>query len=377
MQLKYSEEQQMLADSAQRFTQQYYDFPQRSERLNAGSYFNSGYWQNFADLGWLGLPVSEEHGGFGGALGDLMAIQQELGAGLVQEPYLNSAILSGGLLDWAASPAQFEEWLIPLMAGEKRICLAVTEFDCRYAMSGFSTSVRQTEWGYVLDGDKPLVTDGDGADAYIVAAQSPLGVSLFIVRSDHPGVSKKTIISADDRASCSLHFDSVNLLAENRLGDEGNALELLHRYFDLGAAATCADMVGSMRSLLEITVDYAKQRSQFGQPIGKFQVLQHRMADMFMALERARSMLVLLSLAYSESDNQGGSFSQAVSASKVQINKSARYIGQQAVQIHGGIGITQELNVGHYFKRLIVNEGAFGDTRFHLKRYTQLTDSVK
>jgi len=371
MQFAYSPEQKMLVDSAQRFVRDHCDFNQRTKRLESGQSFASENWHSFAELGWTALLVSEQNNGLGAGLGDLLALQQELGAGLAMEPFVSSIVQSASLLDWLASSVQISQWLEPVMATEKRLSLAVLEPAKRYSIAQPSTSAVKTKNGYQLSGHKVHVIDGDGADGYIVSANvETQGCALFIIDANASGVSIQQERGTDDRNNCQLILDTALVGDDGLLCTSAEGAPLLTRAQDLAAAATCADMVGCMRALLDITVDYTKQRHQFGQPIGKFQVLQHRMADMFIALQRARSMLVMLVMSYDDHTHDGVSFSKAVSAAKVQINESAQFVGQQAVQIHGGIGTTDELNVSHYFKRLIVNQTIAGDSRHHLQRYS-------
>jgi len=372
MDFNYSDEQKLLIDSVERFIQDDYDFDTRRAILKSDEGFRRDLWQKFGELGWLAVPFSEEDGGLGGTAVETMIIMESFGKGLVVEPYLSTVVLAGGLLKAGGTPAQRETILPELMAGNLIMSLAYVEPTSRFNLADVSTAVREADGGFVLKGRKSVVLHGPMADKFIVTARTSGGqrdedgISLFIVDAKAPGVTRQDYPTVDGLRASELVLDDVKVTAADAVGIIGKAYPLLEKVVDEATAAVCAEAVGAMEKLHKTTLDYARTRVQFGQPIGRFQVIQHRLVDMYIAYEQAKSLAIMANL---KLDAPREERRRAISAAKVQIGKSARFVGQQAVQLHGGMGMTDELNVGHYFKRLTMIETLFGNTDYHLKRY--------
>jgi len=374
MDFSLSQEQQMLQDSVAKFVQNDYDFDTRMATVNSDANFNQDFWNLFAELGWLMVPFSEEDGGMGGGAADVMVLMEEFGKGMLMEPYLANVILAGGLLAKCGNESQKAN-LAEIMAGQQQWAFAYTEADSRYCLHKVSCQAEKAGDGFKLNGQKSVVFNGAAADHFVVLARTSgdsadkEGLSLFLVDANAEGVSRKAYKLQDGSNAAEVSFNNVALAGGSVLGEEGNALASVEAVIDQATLAVCAEAVGAMGVSLEKTVEYTKTRVQFGVPISKFQALQHRMADMFVEHQQAKSML-LRAVMLSEQDPAAAA--KAISAAKYRIGTAARNIGQESVQIHGGIAVTDELDVGHYFKRLTMLEMMFGNSDYHAQRYQAL-----
>jgi pimeloyl-CoA dehydrogenase small subunit len=376
MDFSLSDEQSLLKDSIERFVQNDYGFETRNKVMQADEGFSRDNWKQFAELGWLAVPFSEEDGGFGGGPIELMLMMEQIGRGLIVEPYLPSVVLAGGFLKRAGSAAQKEQYLAAIIDGSKMGAFAFAEPQGRFNLADLTTIAKKDGDGYSLSGHKAVVLGGPSADFFVVSARTSGeqrdadGISLFLVDADASGLSRRDYPTVDGLRASEVMLDNVRVGADAVLGDVDKALPLIEEVVDEGTLAVGCEAVGAMEVLYKDTVEYSKQRVQFGQPIGKFQVLQHRMVDMFMEAEQSRSLMYMAAMRLDEGYDQEAK--KAVSGFKVQVGKSGRFVGQQAVQLHGGMGMTEELAVGHYFKRLTMIDAMFGNVDHHLKRYGSL-----
>jgi len=372
MDFSFTEEQVLLRNSIQRLIQDRYSFEARKAILASDSGWSRDCWRAFAELGLLAAPFAEEHGGFGGGAIEVMIIMEEFGKGLVVEPYLQTVVLCGGLINLAGSSAQKAALLPKIASGDLILAMAYAEPQGRFNLADLVTKAEKTGDGFILNGNKAVVAAAPWADKLLVTARTSGaqrdkdGVTIFIADKNAPGISTRDYPTIDGQRASEISFENVKLGADAVLGQAGKGLALLEEAFDRAIAAQCAEAVGCMRVLTDATVEYCKTRKQFGQPIGKFQVLQHRMVDMFMECEQSLSITYMVNLKLDESE---AGRMKAASAAKVQIGKAGRFVGQQAIQLHGGMGMTDELNVGHYFKRLTMIDAQFGNVDYHLKRF--------
>lgn len=370
MDFDLTEEQRLLKDSVDRLLADAYGFDARKQIVASDEGVSRAVWAQFAELGLLGLPFSEEQGGFGGGPVETMIVMEAFGRALVVEPYLATVILGGGLIRHAGSAAQQAAILPAVAAGERRLAFAHAERQARYDLFDVATTARQDGDGWVLDGQKGLVLHGDAADTLIVSARTGgasrdhSGIGLFLVDASAPGVSRRGYPTQDGQRAAEIALTGVRVGLDAVLGDPTGALPVIEKVVDEAIAALCAEAVGAMEASLQSTVEYLKTRQQFGTPIGSFQVLQHRAAEMVVALEQARSMAMLAAMMAGSSDPRERR--AAISGAKAQIGRSARFIGQQSVQLHGGVGVTMEYQIGHYFKRLTMIDTLFGDADHHL-----------
>jgi alkylation response protein AidB-like acyl-CoA dehydrogenase len=368
MDFNYTEEQLALQDTLRRFIAKDYPFEHRRTLAKSADGFDREAWKTFADFGILALPFDEEFGGLNGNAVDTMLVMEMLGRGLALEPYVSTVVLCGGLIRDAGSAAQ-KEGLLPMIAGgELMLALAHYEAGGRYALDQIATTATATNGGWQLDGAKAVVLGAPSADKLIVSALDGKGMSLFLVDAKAPGVSLRSYPTQDGARAADVKLAGVKVGAEALIGPAGSALASVERAIDYANAALCAEAVGIMSALNEVTLEYLKTRKQFGVPIGKFQALQHRMADMAIATEQARSMAILAAVRADSAD--AAERSRAVAAAKAYVTQSARLVGQQAVQLHGGMGVVDELNVGHYFKRLTMIGLTFGDADYQLGRFS-------
>jgi alkylation response protein AidB-like acyl-CoA dehydrogenase len=356
MNFDYNEEQQLLADSVRRYLAKSYDFESR-KKIVAGKGWSAEAWAQFAQMGLTGLPVSAEHGGFGGGAVDLMGVMEALGEALVVEPYL-PLVLAVRLLDRGGSAEQ-KAFLGAVVAGKAKLALAHTEKGARFSVDGVKTRASKKGAAWVLDGEKAAIIGAPVADRLVVSARDEGGLGLYVV--DIGAVSLQAYRTMDERLAADVVLRGS---AAQRLEGGRQALE---DAIDFGAALVCAEGVGVMKFTCDTTLEYLKTRKQFGVPIGTFQALQHRMVDMVISLEQARSMACL---AASRAD--AGGDPRAISAAKIKIGDAARHISQEAVQLHGGMGMTEELKISHAFRRLTVLAREFGDTDHHLARFAAL-----
>ena len=374
MDFSFTEEQSLLQDSVQRFVQNSYEFETRQKLVKTEEGFSRDNWSSFAELGWLALPFAEESGGFGGTAVETMIMMEEFGKGLVVEPYVTTVIMAGSIIEAGGSTAQKEGVLAEIMAGTKLAAVAYVEPQARFNLADVTTSAVASDDGYTLNGFKGVVLGGPSADVMVVPARTSGeqrdrdGITLFLVDASAEGISRRDYPTIDGGRASEVTINNVSVGAGDMLGEAGAGLGLLEVGINNGILAVCAEAVGAMEVLYKTTVEYCKTREQFGQPIGKFQVLQHRMVDMFMEHEQAKSLLYMAAIRMSEDDDVAAR--KAISALKVQVGKGGRFVGQNAIQLHGGMGMTDELNVGHYFKRITAVETLFGNADFHLKQYS-------
>jgi len=371
MDFDLSEEQSLLRDSVAKLLAGSYSFEQRKAYRALPGGYSREMWRQFADLGLVALPFAEADGGMGGGPVDVMLLMEFFGRHLVLEPYLATAVLAGGCLRHGASEAQRAEWIPGLIGGDSTWALAHAERAARFDLTHVAATARREGDSWIIDAGKSLVLHGDTADRIIVSARTGpataggSGVDLFVVDAAAPGVSRRGYATQDGLRAADVVFRGVRVADSARLSAE-DGMATLQRAFDEGIAATCAEAVGTMECALEITVEYLKQRKQFGVAIGSFQALQHRAVDMLVMVEQARSMTYFATMSVAETDPAARQ--SAMSAAKVQVGRSGRYVGEQAVQLHGGIGVTEECSVGHYYRRLTLLEILFGDTHHHLGR---------
>jgi len=376
MDFSFTDEQSMLRDTVASYLADNYSFDQRRAALKAEPGWRPDVWKAFADeLGILGAAFSEEQGGLGGGYTENMVVMEELGKSLVVEPYLQTVVIGGGFLKHG-KPAGADDLIGKVIAGEAIISFAHAEPQGRYNWSDLKTTAKKDGAGYVLNGHKAVVIGAPYATHFIVTARTggnqreAQGVSVFIVETSAKGVTTRDYPTVDGFRASEVYFENVALGADALVGPEGQSLPLVEQVIDEAIAATCAEACGVLRRLHEGTLEYTKQRKQFGQPISSFQVLQHRMVDMFIQLEQSVSMTYMATIKLNEAAEDRA---KAVSAAKVQIGKACKFVGQNAIQLHGGMGMTDEMAIGHYFKRATMIEGAFGSTDHHLARYEGLS----
>jgi alkylation response protein AidB-like acyl-CoA dehydrogenase len=373
MNLTLTEIQTMLRDTVVRLVREKYDFEKRKEILRQPKGYSEALWAEFAELGLLGIEIDEKFGGAGGTFQDVAVVVEALGRGLVVEPYLSTVIMGAGLVAAAGNEEQKQTILPAVSGGKATLSLAHGEPKSRYRLNHVESIARRDGSDFVINGQKAVVLGGDSADWLIVSARTAgnatddRGISLFLVKRDAPGVTMKPYVIMDDRRAAEISLSNVKVGASALLGAEGEGLALVEAAYDRAAAAACSDAVGAMAALNEFTNEYLKMRVQFGKPIGANQVLQHRMVDMVIAEEQARSITLLAINAIDRPDNSGSR--QAVSAAKAMVGKCAQKIGRDAIQQHGGIGLTMEYVAGHYFRRLTAMEAMFGNIDYHLERF--------
>ena len=375
MDFSISEEQSMLADSVSRFIEQDYDFERRMSIAESDAWFSDEVWQSFAELGITAALFSEEDGGLGGGAVELMLIMEQLGRGLVVEPFVANVVLAGGVLKRAGNPEQKEELLAGIIAGTTQAALAFAEPQGRFDAADIATTATADGPGYRISGRKALVLNGGAADFLIVPARTSGeqsdadGITLFVVRSDADGVTRKAYKTVDAHGAAEVELNDVRVDASAVIGEVGAGYSVLADTLDDATLAVVAEAAGIMRTLQEKTVDYSKNRTQFGVPIGSFQALQHRMVDMLMECEQTRSLLLW---AVMLTDSRHPDRQKAISAIKYQVGAAGRHVGEESVQLHGGMGVTWELDVAHYFKRLVSIGILFGNADYHLDRYVAL-----
>jgi alkylation response protein AidB-like acyl-CoA dehydrogenase len=375
MDFSFSEEQSMLRDTVASFLADRYDFDTRRAVARSEAGWRPEQWKAFAgDLGILGAPFPEALGGLGGGAIETMIVMEAFGRALVIEPYVETVVIGGGFLKHSGHPGA-AELIGKIVGGEAVIAFAYAEPQARYNWADLKTTARKQGAGYVLNGHKAVVTGAPWAGRLIVTARTAggqrdvLGVSVFLVDKATPGITTRDYPTVDGRRASEVYFENVSLPAEALIGETDNALPLVERVIDEATAASLAEGMGVLAKLHENTLDYTKQRKQFGQPIGAFQVLQHRMVDMFIAVEQSTSITYMATLKLDEPEAERA---KAVSAAKAHVGKALRFVGQNAIQLHGGMGMTDEMAIGHYFKRATVLEGLFGSTDHHLRRYEAL-----
>jgi pimeloyl-CoA dehydrogenase small subunit len=375
MDFDLSEEQRLLKESVDGLLNSSYDFDSRKKYGAEKGGWSRSVWNKLAEQGLLGLPFSEDDGGFGAGAVETMIVMEALGKALLLEPYLATVVLGGGFLRRGGSAEQKAAYIPGIIDGSKTFAFAQLEKNSRYDLNDVATSAKKKGDAYVIDGEKFVVLNGETADTLVVTARTKggqrdaTGIGVFLVPGNAKGVSKKGYPTQDGLHAADITFTGVEVGADAAIGDPEDSLPLIEQVVDDARIAMCAEAVGAMDESLKSTVEYLKTRTQFGVPIGSFQVLQHRAADMFVAVEQARSMSMFATMAADFEDARERA--NAVAAAKVQIGKSAKFVGQQAIQLHGGIGMTMEAKIGHYFKRLTMIETTFGDTDYHLRRVSE------
>jgi alkylation response protein AidB-like acyl-CoA dehydrogenase len=373
MDFSLSTEQKMIQDSVSRFILNDYDFDTRRKILGSTAGYSQENWRVFAELGWLMLPFTEEDGGLGGSMADLMLVMEEFGKGMVVEPFIATAVMAGGLIALAGNQPQKDEYLPRIMGGELQMAFAYAEPQSRYHLNNVKCRASETNGEFVINGQKSVVLNGNHADTLVVAARTSgdtddnNGISLFLVDANHPSIKREGYANVDGHQAADIWFDNTPALG--LLGEQDNALPAINNIIDKATLAVCAEAVGAMQIAHERTVEYAKTRKQFGRTIGSFQALQHRMVNMFIEHQQAKSILLMAVL---KMDSNNGIDPKALSAAKSRIGKAANLVGRESIQIHGGIGMTDELDVGHIFKRLTTIQFLFGSTDVHTKRFASL-----
>ena len=374
MDFSFTEEQTLLQDTLRRFVQKEYTFEKRRAIQKSPEGWSREVWGQFAEMGVLGLPFPEEYGGFGGGAAETLIVMQAIGQGLLVEPYLATVVLGGGLVQ-ALGNGQQKQMLSEIAEGKLRLAFAHGEPYSRYSLSQVETRAVRDGGGWKLAGRKAVVLNGAQAEKLIVSARTSgsaadeAGISLFVVDRVAAGLSVRDVRTIDGLRAAEIELRDV--CADALLGPEGGAYAAIDQASDAGAAALCAEAVGVMETLNAQTLDYLKTRQQFGQPIGRFQVLQHRAADMFMHCEQSRSIALLAAMKTGAADVRERR--RAVSAAKAHIGKSGRFISQAAIQSHGGMGVTDELPAAHYAKRLTMIDFWLGDAEHHLERFVRAT----
>jgi alkylation response protein AidB-like acyl-CoA dehydrogenase len=375
MNFDYTDEQNMLRDSIAKWAAGQYDFEKRRAALASEDGWKKN-WATFAELGLLAAPLPEEAGGLGGGAIDVAVVMEEFGKALVVEPYVSTVVIGAGALVAAGNDAQKEEHLSAIAGGERIVAFAQAEPKSRWTLNDVSTAAKKDGAGWLINGQKAVVLGAPQADYLLVTARTggaqrdAKGISLFLVPKAANGVSIREYPTMDGSRAAEAYFENVSVGAAHLIGAADGALALIERLVDEANAAYNHEAVGCMRMMTSSTQDYAKQRKQFGRAIADFQVLQHRMVDMFMATEESVSMALLATLKLGAGDLERA---KAVSAAKVSIGRAGRFVGQAAVQIHGGMGVTDEMRVGHYFKRVTMLDATFGNVDYHLKRFTALS----
>ena len=377
MDFELTDEQRQLQDSVAKFVSDNYSFEQRRALVATDAGFSDDNWSQMAELGWLALSIPEDNGGIGLGAVETMILMEEFGKGLVAEPYLATVVLGAGAVINGGSDDQKNAILPQVAEGSLKMALGFAERQSRYNLADVATTAEASGGGYKLNGMKGVVFGAPSAGKFVVSARTSGGprdadgITLFLVDADAAGVSVRGYPTADGLRAGELTLENVQVGADAVVGPVGGGLAILEKTIDQGIAAIAAEATGAMSHLNDMTLEYIKTREQFGQPIGKFQVLQHRMVDMFIAHEEAKSMAMMAAMRVDEDD--ANERKKALSAAKVQIGKSGRYVGQQAIQLHGGIGMTDEYAAGHYFKRLTMVDRTFGDVDYHLKRFSDLS----
>jgi alkylation response protein AidB-like acyl-CoA dehydrogenase len=379
MRFTWTEEQQLLRASLTKYVAERYTFENRRRRIAAG--FDATIWKELAELGILGLPFDERYGGSGGSMLDTLIVMEAFGRGLVVEPYLASIILGGGLLRHAANESQKSQLIPTLIAGELRLAFAFAEPQARFNLSKVTTRARAVDNGYVLKGQKSVVYGAPEAHQLFITARTAgqddadrHGISVFLVPTDRPELQMQRYRCVDGMSAAEVVMRDVPLPADSLVGELHGALPAIERVIDEATIAICGEAVGMMAALNEKCVDYSKNRHAFGEPIAEFQAVAHRIVDMHVAYEQAAAMAIKAAakLAGVSHDSANNDAARTVAACKAKVGPESAFVGKSAVQLHGAIGITDELDIGHYFKRLMAIQTLFGNTDHHLRRYIAL-----
>jgi pimeloyl-CoA dehydrogenase small subunit len=375
MDFELSDDQRLLQDSITRLLGDRYAFEQRKNYLKTPEGFSPAMWSQYAELGLLGLPFAEEYGGFGGGAQEIMLVMQAFGRALILEPYLATVVLGGTALKLAGSDAQKEQILPAIAEGRVKLAFAHSERQARYDLTDVVTTAKRGGGGWVLDGAKSVVAHGDAADKLVLSARTSGdrydadGITLFLVDTSAPGLARRGYATRDEQRAADVALSNVTVGDGDVLGEVGKGLAIVQRIVETGIAATAAEAVGAMEAMHGMTLEYSKTREQFGKPIGSYQVVQHRLADMFMTMEQGRSMAMLATMMVDHPD--ADERARKIAMAKVGVGQAGRYVSQSAIQMHGGIGMTEEYAVGHYFRRCMVIERLFGDPAYHLQKLAE------
>ena len=373
MNFELSEEQKMIQQSVERFVQENYDLPKRVEISSKDPGYSKEYWGSMAELGWLGLPFEEKDGGFGGNQIDTLVIMEQFGKGLVLEPFIANVVLGGGAIQIGGSEELKKEMLPGLIEGSKQMTLAYAEQQSRFDLEDVATSARQEGDKFIINGQKSMVLNAESADHIVVVTRTSggqvdeEGITLFLVDSNAKGLKLQNFPTVDGLRASEITFDNVEVSSERMIGELGKGFDILRVLSNNAILAVCAEAVGAMEILYKDTVEYTQQREQFDHPLSDFQVLQHRMVDMFMEYEQCKSLLFRATM---ETIQDPVLAQRTIHALKHLIGKSGIFVGENAVQLHGGMGVTEELRIGHFFKRLLVIDSQFGNAEFHLDKFT-------
>ena len=375
MDFTFNEEQTLIQRQVEQFIQRDYDWESRQSLILTDSGYSLDNWNTFAELGWLGISISDDSGGFGGSSVDTMILMEEFGKGLVLEPFLETVVMCAELIDKAGTLEQKKDVLTDVVEGKIQLALAYAEPQSRFNLADVMTEAKLESDNFILNGFKSVVMNGPNANKFIISARTSgdqrdeSGISLFLVDAEVSGLSSRDYQTVDNRRASELTLESVVIPRSCLIGEQDEGFMVLDAAIDRSILAISAEAVGAMEVLYKTTVEYTKTREQFGTPIGKFQVLQHRMVDMFMEYEQCKSLLYMATMKH---DEDSADAKKAISGLKYQVGNASKFIGQQSVQLHGGMGVTDELNVGHYFKRLTTIGTIFGNSDYHLKKYTSL-----
>jgi pimeloyl-CoA dehydrogenase small subunit len=370
MDFDLTDEQRLLSDSVGRLMADTYSFEKRRALIREKQGYSTVLWARYAELGLLGLPFAEEHGGFGGGAVEVMLVMEALGKALALEPYLATVVLGGTALRLAGNAAQLEALVPGIAEGTLKVAFAHGERQARYDLTDVLTTATPSGGGYLLEGAKSVVLHGDSADRLVVSARTggsrrdAEGISLFLVDAASQGVATRGYALRDGTRAAELSLSGVKVGADSMLGPKDGGHAVVARVVEAGIAAMCAEAVGAMEAMQAMTLDYLRTRQQFGKPIGENQALQHRAAEMLVALENARGMAILAAMRVDEPD--ANERARNIAMAKVGVGQAARFVSQQAIQLHGGIGMTEEYAVGHYFRRVMVIDHLFGDPAHHL-----------
>jgi hypothetical protein len=381
MDFNLSEEQNMLKDSVSRFVADDYDFDTRRAHAALEEGFDRTTWATFAELGWLSIPFAEANGGFGGGAVDVMAVMEEIGRGLIVEPFVATVMLYGGLLQAGANAAQKDALIASVIDGSTLGAFAYLERQSRYDLNNVAVTATKTGEGFSINGDKVVVSNGMAADKIIVSArtsgeqQDEDGISLFLVDATSVGIKRSSYRMMDGQLVANISFDNVTVSADALVGEEGNALAVMLPVVANATVAICCEAYGIMQKLTDTTVEYCKTREQFGVKIGSFQALQHRMVEMFFACEQTKSLMYRAACSMDDPGADAVDVAKNIMALKVMVGRAGKLVGAEAIQLHGGMGITDELNVGHYAKRLMMINTTFGDADTQQQKFSALTNS--
>jgi pimeloyl-CoA dehydrogenase small subunit len=372
MDFEPSDDQRLLVESVTRMLSDTYGFAQRKGYMALPEGYSPAVWSQFAEQGLLGLPFAETYGGFGGGAQEVMLVMQAFGRVLVLEPFFPTVVLAGAALNFAGTAEQKTALLPAIAEGRLKMAFAHGERQARYDLTDVVTTARRSGSGWMLDGSKTVVSHGEAADKIIVSARTvgdrydADGITLFLVDAGASGFARRGYVSRDDTRAADMSLSNVSVTDADVLGAVGQGLPIIQRVVEAGIAATAGETVGAMEAMNEMTLEYSKTRVQFGNPIGSYQVVQHRLADMFMAQEQGRSMAMLATVSIDNPDEAARA--RDIALAKVGIGQAGRYVSQSAVQMHGGIGMTEEYAVGHYFRRCMVIERLFGDSAYYLNK---------